>query len=723
MAEPGVNWLLRTAVGGGLLLLLAWGAMRWASGPARCQRLAVWAVLAGLLTSGLSLAPAWLVVPLPQTACPEAVALLPAEKAKMSEEVSKSGAGGGREAAEVVGERETASQTAPGWVPEVLPPPDEPAPAPVARRIEEQEQEAAAPPPPAAPAEISLVVLALAAYACGSAVVLGRWLLGHFALGRLLRTAAAAPEPVARLFREMGGARLRARLLTSPRARVPFSCGVLRPTVVLPAALAARATPAALRWVFAHELDHLERRDARAGLVFQLGQVVYYYLPWFWWLRRQARLCQEYLADAAAARAGAAADYAQFLVGWSASPPPPVGATGVSGPRSDLFRRIAMLLHNPTPPEPRCPRRWSMLAAAGLLSAAVAAAGLGLGAHAAPVPAPRDEPKKEEPKKEDPKKVEPKKEEAKKAEPGAGDPFNPYSETIDNILKLLPEKMDPKQAELIRKQIEANRKEMEKVMQGFGPGGFGGPAFGGNMADFMAGRGLGQASRLGARVAKPSATLADQLDLPRDQGVVLEEVVKDSPAGKAGLKAHDILLELNGKPVPSRPEEVAKLVAEIKADKPVDAVVLRKGKRETVKGLTLPEVKAPEFGGFPGGNPFGGGPPPGAGFPPAGGVGFPGGGFGGAAAFGGAAGDGVLTTTFRSNDRFTTRHQEGSLVITVTGKVADGKATVSEIRVQDGRESHKYESADKVPEQYRDKVQNLVEMSEKGSVKIEIKKP
>src|SRR5262249_22237430 len=44
----------------------------------------------------------------------------------------------------------------------------------------------------------------------------------------------------------------------------------------------------------------------------------------------------------------------------------------------------------------------------------------------------------------------------------------------------------------------------------------------------------------------------------------------------------------------------------------------------------------------------------------------------------------VLTTTFRAEDRFTTRHQEGSLVITVTGKVSGGKTQVGSIHIQDG---------------------------------------
>src|SRR5262245_31063285 len=58
------------------------------------------------------------------------------------------------------------------------------------------------------------------------------------------------------------------------------------------------------------------------------------------------------------------------------------------------------------------------------------------------------------------------------------------------------------------------------------------------------------ASRLGARLEAPPAALADQLDLPRGQGLLLTEVESDSAAAKAGLKRNDVLLELDGKPVP-----------------------------------------------------------------------------------------------------------------------------------------------------------------------------
>jgi C-terminal processing protease CtpA/Prc len=98
--------------------------------------------------------------------------------------------------------------------------------------------------------------------------------------------------------------------------------------------------------------------------------------------------------------------------------------------------------------------------------------------------------------------------------------------------------------------------------------------------------------RLGVQVQKPGSVLADQLDLPKDQGLVIEQVVVDSAAAKAGLKAHDVLLEFNGKPVPNDPAKFIKMVEEVKANAPVDAVVLRKGKKETIKGTSLAETKA-----------------------------------------------------------------------------------------------------------------------------------
>src|SRR5205085_1362229 len=108
----------------------------------------------------------------------------------------------------------------------------------------------------------------------------------------------------------------------------------------------------------------------------------------FWWLRRHVRLCQEYIADAAAAEQAAnPEDYAQFLVSLTRAPAVPLGALGVLGNSSDLFRRVTMLLQSPIRVERRCPRWWSLTMAGGLLGLALLVSGVRLHADSAPAPA------------------------------------------------------------------------------------------------------------------------------------------------------------------------------------------------------------------------------------------------------------------------------------------------------------------------------------------------
>src|SRR5712692_3137983 len=56
------GWLVRSVVGGGLLLLLTWVLIKRTRQPARRQRLGEWGVVAALLLAVLSLGPAWLPV-------------------------------------------------------------------------------------------------------------------------------------------------------------------------------------------------------------------------------------------------------------------------------------------------------------------------------------------------------------------------------------------------------------------------------------------------------------------------------------------------------------------------------------------------------------------------------------------------------------------------------------------------------------------------------------
>jgi beta-lactamase regulating signal transducer with metallopeptidase domain/membrane-associated protease RseP (regulator of RpoE activity) len=747
------GWLLPGVLGGGLLLLLVAVLARFVRSPARRQRLADWGLAAALLAIVLSFGPRWLSVSLPSADVPEPqpIATTP-DPAPAPPPVLQA-------APELPADDGGPFVFAP--VPEAAPPVlaapaapvvEQPAPAVAAPAISEPAPAVVA---QAEPSWLDRVPWLLgwlgAAHAAIACVLLGRWFLGHVGLWRLLRQGEPVPDAVAALCRSLCEGRPLPRLLQSSRLRVPLSCGLLRPTILLPAPLCSRPTGSSLRWVLAHELTHLERRDVWSCFLFGLGEVVFYLVPWFWWLRRQARLCREYVADAAAVQGSAAEDYAQFLLNLTAAPVAPAGALGVTGQTSDLFRRVAMLLGTSGAVEKRAPWLWSLGIGAGLLGLAALVAGVGLITDKARADEPdkKADVKKDEPKKEEPKKEEPKKEEPKK------DAFDPFAD-IDKLLPNPPPGFDPDQYKLMREQMKRVMEQMRKQMPaggqfpigplgpgaGFpigplgGAGGFAGGFGGANRAFNPFGQDT-MDSRLGARIEKPTDALVDQLDLPKGQGVVIEQVTADSAAAKAGMKPNDILLELNGKAVSNDPAELAKALDAIKANTPVDAVVMRKGKKETIKGLSLPEAKAPQFPGnrfgpgginLPGAGGIGGiggaggiGGLPGG--PGIGGIGGAGGGIGGLPGFPGLPGgaNGVMTTVFRSGDRFTARHQEGNLVINVTGTVSDGKATTKSINVQDGAVHEKYESVDKVPEQYRDKVKGLVEMGEKGAVKVEIK--
>ena len=98
--------------------------------------------------------------------------------------------------------------------------------------------------------------------------------------------------------------------------------------------------------------------------------------------------------------------------------------------------------------------------------------------------------------------------------------------------------------------------------------------------------------RLGIRMEKLTPVVVEQLGIEPGRGIAIVEVIAGSAAEKAGLKAHDVVLEFAGKPVTDVPEEFNKQVTDAKAGVKIDAVVLRKGKKVEIKGIELPEVNA-----------------------------------------------------------------------------------------------------------------------------------
>jgi len=718
------TWLVRSAVGGGLILLLTCALMFLIRQPARQQRLGEWGMLAALILAVLNCGPAWLPVDVP---------FLSENSRNFSNWLCAPSRTQEPSMQPSAGDQFFHLESGETWA--ALPPGDDwsqetqnQVTGLVEENSTEANRDAAAPGTAIQPGPFSLnralmlpfsaisadktISYLLAIYLGCAGILFGRWLMGNFVVFHFLRHAEPPPQPAAQLFASLTSHfRNRPRLLVSHQLRAPVSCGLLHPSVVLPANLCEAGAADRLQWVLAHEITHLERRDSWSCLLFGLGQAVYFYCPWFWWLRRQVRLCQEYIADAAAVRhSEQREDYAQFLVSLAKAPAGPVIAIGVLGNTSDLFRRITMLLKNPFRVENGCPRRWSVGIAFGLLAVAVLASGITLraadGDGQPPAKAGKDNSSSE---KKAPRTI------ILRAQPDGtvleeelgldnSDPEKVDIEALKKALENLPKNDDIEKLkkELLKEveKLKAARPALKSLIRAQTP-----------QRNWLSTVDAGSNDhRLGIQVSSPSRALQEQLDLGKDHGLVVDQVIPDSPAAKAGFKTNDILVEVNGKTVSSDPGELIKMLDDIKSGTPVEMAVVRKGKKETIKGVALREKQPGERrvirradgisiqppGGLPAGRRWEVLP---------------------------RGANSIITSVVRTNDRFTTRHQEGNLIITLTGNVADGKAKLSEIHVQDGTQTEKYDSVDKVPERYRDKVKNLVEMSEKGNVKIEINTP
>ncbi len=344
------TWLAHAAVGGSAVLLVGCLALRAFRQPARRLRLIELTLLGCLLVplaARLSFLPHW------------SAGLFGSAPAT---EVTADGTGPGGTADD--------DDTGAVAMPAVAPPAAE-APAGHA-------DTAAAPAPPApdkAPSWMSFEwpapsLLVALLYAAGVAFVGGRWLMGVVRLRRLVRGARRVSPHVARAFWKVAGIRgLRVEILMTDRVSLPLTFGVRRPVILLPEAMCADAE--GLRFALAHEWSHVERRDLLRWHLAGLASLLFFWQPLFWWLRRQLRLGQDFLADSlAAGHTGAAEDYAAFLVRLAkrSAGLPSECALAVGGRRSNLYRRVVMLVNNREPLQRRCPALWSLAAAAAAVA-------------------------------------------------------------------------------------------------------------------------------------------------------------------------------------------------------------------------------------------------------------------------------------------------------------------------------------------------------------------
>ena len=99
---------------------------------------------------------------------------------------------------------------------------------------------------------------------------------------------------------------------------------------------------------------------------------------------------------------------------------------------------------------------------------------------------------------------------------------------------------------------------------------------------------------LGVTIGRLPAPVRVQLseNIPREQGLLVEQVMEDSPAAKAGLKPFDILLGYNDQKL-FAPEQFTRLVGSDSGGQAARLTIVRGGKVSTLD-VTLGETPRPE---------------------------------------------------------------------------------------------------------------------------------
>lgn len=216
--------------------------------------------------------------------------------------------------------------------------------------------------------EVNLSPYFLAPLIAGCIIVLAWLILGGWQTYRMVRSSDPSPPEVESLLSALcdAGDR-RPHLRLSHWVATGVALGLLRPMILLPQQYADRQDAEGLRLVLAHELAHLRRGDLWMLAAIRGLMIVLWAHPLYWLFRRRVRLDQETLADAAAAALTSRTSYAAQLVGWarqldSVRPPSLAGAVGLWETKSQLRKRITVLLDERLTILRDCSRKWKLAA-------------------------------------------------------------------------------------------------------------------------------------------------------------------------------------------------------------------------------------------------------------------------------------------------------------------------------------------------------------------------
>lgn len=129
----------------------------------------------------------------------------------------------------------------------------------------------------------------------------------------------------------------------------PLLIGVIRPAIIVPAALITRLDVSEQCLVVRHELAHLSRGDLAWGMLSSLVRAIFFFHPLAWLADWQLRLTQEIAADelAMSLEQQQPVQYATLLVSivskLSARPLIPAMSVGTAGPHQSLQARLSAM--------------------------------------------------------------------------------------------------------------------------------------------------------------------------------------------------------------------------------------------------------------------------------------------------------------------------------------------------------------------------------------------
>ncbi len=97
---------------------------------------------------------------------------------------------------------------------------------------------------------------------------------------------------------------------------------------------------------------------------------------------------------------------------------------------------------------------------------------------------------------------------------------------------------------------------------------------------------------LGVRIQPVTQDIADSLDLNSTDGAIIAEATEDAPAAIAGLRAGDVIVEVDGTSIEG-PKDLSRTIAAYSPDQTADVTIVRDGERQTI-AVALGELPGQE---------------------------------------------------------------------------------------------------------------------------------